>query len=88
MLQCELCSRQAEVAALPLVGDVTPSDVVLAHTIAYTCTTCAAKLIELERVREMPLEDHNAIFDTETQVVRDHTGWLRVENILDAATYR
>lgn len=88
MLQCERCPREAEVAVIPLVGDVSPADVVLVHTIAYTCTTCAAELISLGHMPEMSLEDHDAVFYPEKAFIGTEGGWLKSDAIVDAAHHR
>lgn len=88
MLQCELCDNEAESVVIPLLGTVAADEVVLVKEIGYTCTECSTELIEKGRIREMPIEDHDAIYFTDDNSMGTEQGWLHSNDFVQATAWR
>jgi hypothetical protein len=88
MLQCELCSEKAESVVIPIGNDITPDSAIFVQEVGYTCSECATDLIYQGYTREMPLEDHNAVFYPEDNSIGTQLGWLQSDDFVYAPNYR
>lgn len=65
-----------------------PEANILVQEIGYICTEFSTELIYRGRIREMPIEDHNAIFYPDDNSIGTQQGWLQSDDFVYAPNYR